>query len=37
MPVGVVIGVIALLGVTCIYFWVVRRASQEQNAEAGQR
>jgi hypothetical protein len=37
MPVGVVLGVIALLGVTSIYFWVVRRPGQEQNAETTQR
>jgi hypothetical protein len=37
MEVGVVAGVIALLGVVSIYFWVVRRSSQEKSAEAGQR
>jgi hypothetical protein len=37
MPVGIAIGVIALLGVTSIYFWVVRRSGQEQNAETTQR
>ncbi len=34
MEAGIVIGLISMLGVVTIYFWVVRRANQEQNAEA---
>jgi hypothetical protein len=38
MEVGVVAGLIALLSVVAVYFWVVRRSSQEQqNTEASQR
>jgi hypothetical protein len=29
MEVGVAAGVIALLGVICIYFWITRRGQQE--------
>ena len=34
MEAGIAIGLIAMLGVASIYFWIVRRAAQEQNAEA---
>jgi hypothetical protein len=37
MVVGVVIGLISLLTVVSVYWCVVRRGSQEQNADAGQR
>jgi hypothetical protein len=37
MLVGVVIGLISLLTVVSIYWCVVRRGDQEQNAEAGRR
>jgi hypothetical protein len=33
MPAGVWIGLIALLGVVAVYFWVVRRASQESQEQ----
>ena len=34
MIVGVTMGLIALLGVTSIYYWVARRESQQRKAEA---
>jgi hypothetical protein len=37
MVVGVVIGLISLLTVVSIYWAVVRRNSEEQNAGTGQR
>jgi hypothetical protein len=37
MEVGIVAGLIALLGVVSIYFWVVRRPEQEKGAEPSQR
>ncbi len=38
MDVGIWAGVIAVLGVVAVYFWIVRRSDQEQqNAEAGRR
>jgi Tfp pilus assembly protein PilW len=37
MLVGLVIGSISLLTIVSVYWCVVRRSSQEQNAEAGQR
>ncbi len=38
MEVGVFAGLIAVLGVVAVYFWVVRRPAQEQqNAEAGRQ
>ena len=37
MVIGVVIGLISLLTVVSVYWCVVRRSNQEQNADAGQR
>ena len=37
MVVGVVIGLISLLTVVSVYWCVVRRNSEEQNAGTGQR
>ena len=33
METGVVAGVISLLGVVAVYFWIVRRAQHEQTQE----
>jgi hypothetical protein len=37
MEAGILIGVISTVTVVAIYFWVVRRSSQEPRQEAGQR
>jgi hypothetical protein len=30
MEAALLIGVVAVLGITCVYFWVVRRSAQEK-------
>lgn len=36
MQVALLIGLVAVLGIASVYFWVVRRGAQEQNsASAG--
>jgi hypothetical protein len=37
MEVGLVIGLISTVTVVAVYFWVVRRPSEEASREASQR
>jgi hypothetical protein len=35
MEAALLIGLLAVLGISSVYFWVVRRSSQERQAQAG--